>query len=32
MTGLSAGEVHEKFGEYFVPDLMYRCQKLLQLK
>lgn len=30
MTGLSAGELHEKFGEYLVPDLMYMYQKLLQ--
>ena len=27
MTGLSAGELHEKFGEYLVPDLMYMYQK-----
>jgi len=26
-TGLSAGELHEKFGEYLVPDLMYMYQK-----
>jgi hypothetical protein len=26
MTGLSAGELHEKFGEYLVPDLMYMYQ------
>ncbi|MBT9395162.1 heme NO-binding domain-containing protein [Hymenobacter sp. NST-14] len=30
MTGLSADELHEKFGEYLVPDLMYMYQKLLQ--
>lgn len=30
MTGLSAQELHEKFGEYLVPDLMYMYQKLLQ--
>lgn len=30
MTGLSAGELHEKFGEYLVPDLMYMYQKLLR--
>ena len=30
MTGLSAGELHEKFGEYLVPDLMYMYQKLIQ--
>ena len=30
MTGLSAGELHEKFGEYLVPDLMYMYQKLVQ--
>ncbi|MBX0289999.1 heme NO-binding domain-containing protein [Hymenobacter sp. HSC-4F20] len=30
MTGLSANELHEKFGEYLVPDLMYMYQKLLQ--
>ena len=29
MTGLSAGELHEKFGEYLVPDLMYMYQKLV---
>lgn len=29
MTGLSADELHEKFGEYLVPDLMYMYQKLL---
>ena len=27
MTGLPAGELHEKFGEYLVPDLMYMYQK-----
>jgi hypothetical protein len=30
MTGLSAEELHEKFGEYLVPDLMYMYQKLLK--
>ena len=30
MTELSAGELHEKFGEYPVPDLMYIYQKLLR--
>ena len=30
MTGLSAGELHEKFGEYLVPDLMYMYQKLVK--
>ncbi|GAB3325032.1 hypothetical protein GCM10027511_33890 [Hymenobacter humi] len=30
MTGLSAGELHEKFGEYLVPDLMYMYQKLVE--
>ena len=30
MTGLSAGELHEKFGEYLVPDLMYMYQRLVQ--
>lgn len=30
MTGLSTGELHEKFGEYLVPDLMYMYQKLLR--
>lgn len=29
-SGVSVGEVHEKFGEYLVPDLMYMYQKLLQ--
>ena len=27
MTGIPAGELHEKFGEYLVPDLMYMYQK-----
>lgn len=26
-TGIPAGELHEKFGEYLVPDLMYMYQK-----
>lgn len=30
MTGLSAGELHEKFGEYLVPDLMFMYQKYIQ--
>jgi hypothetical protein len=30
ITGLSAGELHEKFGEYLVPDLMYMYQRLLK--
>jgi hypothetical protein len=30
MTGIPAGELHEKFGEYLVPDLMYMYQKLLR--
>ncbi|WP_460612120.1 MULTISPECIES: heme NO-binding domain-containing protein [Hymenobacter] len=30
MTGLSADELHEKFGEYLVPDLMYMYQKLVK--
>ncbi|MBJ6109308.1 heme NO-binding domain-containing protein [Hymenobacter sp. BT523] len=30
MTGLPPGELHEKFGEYLVPDLMYMYQKLLK--
>ena len=30
MTGLSADELHEKFGEYLVPDLMYMYQRLLR--
>ncbi|RZK28200.1 MAG: hypothetical protein EOO57_21450 [Hymenobacter sp.] len=29
MTGMAAGELHEKFGEYLVPDLMYMYQKYL---
>ncbi|MBU6121644.1 heme NO-binding domain-containing protein [Hymenobacter sp. PAMC29290] len=29
-TDLSAGELHEKFGEYLVPDLMYMYQRLLK--
>ncbi len=29
MTGIPAGELHEKFGEYLVPDLMYMYQKYL---
>ena len=29
-TGIPAGELHEKFGEYLVPDLLYMYQKLLQ--
>ncbi len=29
MTGIPAGELHEKFGEYLVPDLMYMYQKLV---
>ncbi len=29
-TGLSAGELHEKLGEYLVPNLMYMYQKLLR--
>ena len=29
-TGLPASELHEKFGEYLVPDLMYMYQKLLK--
>lgn len=29
MTGIPAGERHEKFGEYLVPDLMDMYQKLL---
>lgn len=28
-TGVSAGELHERFGEYLVPDLMYMYQKLV---
>jgi hypothetical protein len=27
MTGIPADELHEKFGEYLVPDLMYMYQK-----
>jgi hypothetical protein len=30
MTGIPVGELHEKFGEYLVPDLMYMYQKLLK--
>lgn len=30
LTGIPAAELHEKFGEYLVPDLMYMYQKLLQ--
>ena len=30
MTGPSAGELHEKFGEYLVPDLMRMHQKPLK--
>ncbi len=30
MTGIPAEELHEKFGEYLVPDLMYMYQKLLR--
>ncbi|QJX48359.1 heme NO-binding domain-containing protein [Hymenobacter taeanensis] len=30
MTGLSADELHEKFGEYLVPDLMYMYKRLVQ--
>ena len=30
MTGMSAGELHEKFGEYLVPDLMYMYQRLVR--
>jgi hypothetical protein len=30
MTGISAGELHEKFGEYLVPDLMFMYQKYVQ--
>lgn len=29
MAGIPAGELHEKFGEYLVPDLMYMYQKLI---
>ena len=30
MTGLSADELHEKFGEYLVPDMLYMYQKLIR--
>ncbi len=30
MTGIPAGELHEKFGEYLVPDLIYMYQKLVK--
>ncbi|OGX86830.1 heme NO-binding domain-containing protein [Hymenobacter glacialis] len=30
MTGIPAGELHEKFGEYLVPDLMYMYQKMVK--
>jgi hypothetical protein len=30
MTGIPAGELHEKFGEYLVPDLMYMYQRLVK--
>ena len=30
MTGLSANELHEKFGEYLVPDLMDMYHKLIK--
>jgi hypothetical protein len=30
MTGIPAGELHEKFGEYLVPDLMFMYQKYVQ--
>ena len=30
MTGLSADELREKFGEYLVPDLIYMYQRLLK--
>ena len=30
MTSIPAGELHEKFGEYLVPDLMYMYQKLVR--
>ncbi|WP_426062121.1 heme NO-binding domain-containing protein [Hymenobacter sp. B1770] len=30
MTGIPAEELHEKFGEYLVPDLMYMYQKLVR--
>ena len=29
-AGLSARELHEKFGEYLVPDLMYMYQRFVQ--
>ena len=29
MPGIPAGELHEKFGDYLVPDLMYMYQKYL---
>ena len=29
-TGIPASELHEKFGEYLVPDLMYMYQKYLK--
>ena len=29
-TGIPAGELHEKFGEYLVPDLMYMYQRLIK--
>ncbi|UYZ64394.1 heme NO-binding domain-containing protein [Hymenobacter weizhouensis] len=30
MTGIPAQELHEKFGEYLVPDLMYMYQRLIR--
>jgi hypothetical protein len=30
MTGIPAGELHEKFGEYLVPDLMFMYQRYIQ--
>lgn len=30
MIGIPAGELHEKFGEYLVPDLMFMYQKYVQ--
>jgi len=30
MTGVSADELHEKFGEYLVPDLLYMYQKYIR--
>lgn len=30
MAGIPADELHEKFGEYLVPDLMYMYQKLIR--